>query len=93
MLLCNEKKDYTVFEFTEGKKWTEKQRLASIEYFKKHPKRKVYKYTQKGELVAEFSSCQEAAIDAGVHKNTIYQKLHSLVKYQNLFLRIFYIFY
>ena len=24
MLLCNEKKDYTVFEFTEGKKWTER---------------------------------------------------------------------
>ena len=24
MLLCNEKKDYTVFEFTEGKKWIER---------------------------------------------------------------------
>lgn len=65
-----------ISEAKKGKKWTEKQRLASIEYFKKHPKRKVYKYTQKGELVAEFSSCQEAAIDAGVHKNTMYQKLY-----------------
>lgn len=24
MLLCNERKDYTLFEFTEGKKWTER---------------------------------------------------------------------
>lgn len=26
MLLCNERKDYTVFEFTEGRKWTERCR-------------------------------------------------------------------
>lgn len=24
MLLCNEKRDYTIFEFTEGRKWTER---------------------------------------------------------------------
>lgn len=24
MLLCNERKDYTLFEFTEGRKWTER---------------------------------------------------------------------
>lgn len=24
MLLCNERKDYTIFEFTEGRKWTER---------------------------------------------------------------------
>ena len=32
-----------ISEAKKGKKWTEKQRLASIEYFKEHPKRKVYK--------------------------------------------------
>lgn len=59
-----------------GKKWTEKQRLASIEYFKKHPNKKVYKYTRDGKLIEEFPSCKEAAQDAGVGKSAMYQRLY-----------------
>ena len=49
-----------------GKKWTERQRLASIEYFKKNPGKKVYKYDLDGNLIQTFPSCKEACKDAGV---------------------------
>lgn len=49
-----------------GRKWTEKQRLASIEYFKKNPGKKVYKYDLQGNLIQTFPSCKEAYLDTDV---------------------------
>lgn len=49
-----------------GRKWTERQRLASIEYFKKNPGKKVYKYDLEGNLLQTFPSCKEACKDAGI---------------------------
>lgn len=49
-----------------GKKWSERQRLASIEYFKKNPGKKVYKYDLDGNLLRVFPSCKEACKDTNV---------------------------
>lgn len=51
-----------------GRKWTERQRLASIEYYKKNPGRTIYKYDLKGNLVSTFKGLQAAANDAGISK-------------------------
>ena len=53
-----------------GKKWTERQRLASLEYFKKNPGKKVYKYDLQGNLIKVFPNCKEASIDAGIKYKT-----------------------
>lgn len=53
-----------------GKKWTERQRLASLEYFAKFPGKPVNKYDKKGNLVAQFKSCKEACLDAGITYKT-----------------------
>lgn len=49
-----------------GKKWSERQRLASIEYFEKFPGKKVYKYDRKGNFIQEFRCAKDAYTDAGV---------------------------
>ena len=49
-----------------GRKWTERQRLASIEYFEKNPGKTVYKYNLQGNLIQTFPSCKEACKDVGI---------------------------
>lgn len=49
-----------------GRKWTERQRLASIEYFEKNPGKKIYKYDKQGNLIQEFKCAKEAYVETGV---------------------------
>lgn len=55
-----------ISEVKRGKKWTERQRLASIEYFAKHPGKAVYKYSKDGKFLGKFINCKEACKDAGI---------------------------
>lgn len=59
-----------ISDIKKGKIWTERQRLASIEYFKKNPGKKVFKYDLQGNLVDSFVSCKEACKDARVTYKT-----------------------
>lgn len=49
-----------------GKKWTERQRMASLEYFKRVGRKKVNKFDSEGNIVEVFKSYEEAAADAGI---------------------------
>ena len=49
-----------------GKKWSERQRLASIEYFDKFPGKTVYKYDLDGNLLETFRCSKEAYKDTNV---------------------------
>lgn len=53
-----------------GRKWSERQRLASIEHFEKNPGKKVYKYDLQGNLLQVFPSCKIACKDSGVTYKT-----------------------
>lgn len=55
-----------ISEVKRGRKWTERQRLASIEYFAKHPGKAVYKYSKDGKFLEKFINCKEACKDAGI---------------------------
>ena len=54
-----------------GKRWTERQRLASLEYFARVGRKKVNKYNSEGELVEVFNSYEEAAKDANITPKTM----------------------
>lgn len=49
-----------------GRRWSERQRLASIEYFKKYPGKAVFKYDLSGNLICKFNSCKDAYKDTNV---------------------------
>ena len=54
-----------------GKRWTERQRLASIEYFERVGRKKVNKYDLNGTLVEVFQDYEKAALDAGITSKTM----------------------
>lgn len=55
-----------ISDIKKGRKWTERQRLASIEYFEKYPGKPVYKYNRQGTLVKVFKCAKEAYIETGI---------------------------
>lgn len=62
-------------EAKRGKKWSERRRLAAIEYFEHFQGRTVYKYDEKGNLVFTFNTVGAAARDAGVSPETLRSRL------------------
>lgn len=54
-----------------GKTWTERQRLASIEYVQRVGRKKVNKYNLNGELIYVFDDYEKAAQDVGVSPKTM----------------------
>lgn len=60
-----------------GKKWSERRRIAAIEYFEHYQGRTVYKYDKQGNLVETFSSVGKAARDAGLSVETLRSRLRT----------------
>ena len=58
-----------------GKKWSERRRVAAIEYFKHYQGRTVYKYDKDGNLLKVFNSVGSAARDAKVSPETLRSRL------------------
>ena len=55
-----------ISEAKRNKRWSERQRLASLEYFARVGRKKVNKYNSNGELIKVFDNYEEAAKDANV---------------------------
>lgn len=58
-----------------GKKWSERRRVAALEYFEHYQGRTVYKYDKKGNLLETFSNVSKAARDAGLSVETLRSRL------------------
>lgn len=62
-------------EAKKGKKWSERRRLASLEYFEHFQGRTVYKYDKEGKLIEVFKTVAGAARDAKVSVETLRSRL------------------
>lgn len=60
-----------------GKKWSERRRVAHLEYVEHHQGRTVYKYDKKGTLLATFNNVSKAAGDANLPIETLRTRLKS----------------
>lgn len=58
-----------------GKKWSERRRVAALEYFEHYQGRTVYKYNKQGLLVETFKTAAAAARDAGLSVETLRSRL------------------
>lgn len=58
-----------------GKKWSERRRVAAIEYFEHFQGRTVYKYDKQGNLVETFKTVASAARDARISVETLRSRL------------------
>lgn len=58
-----------------GKKWSERRRIAAIEYFEHYQGRTVYKYDKQGNLIQTFNTVGSAARDAKVSPETLRSRL------------------
>lgn len=66
-------------ETKRGKKWSERRRVAHLEYVEHHVGRIVYKYDKDGNLLDIFKNVSLAARDAGVPTETLRTYLHKYV--------------
>ena len=58
-----------------GKKWSERRRVAALEYFNYYQGRLVYKYDKEGNLIQTFNTVASAARDAGLSVETLRSRL------------------
>ena len=64
-----------------GKKWSERRRIAAIEYYEHFQGRTVYKYNKEGTLISTFNTVGAAARDAGVSPETLRSRLKNNKKH------------
>lgn len=64
-----------------GKKWSERRRVAALEYFEHFQGRTVYKYDKEGKLIFTFNTVGAAARDAGVSPETLRSRLKNNKKH------------
>lgn len=60
-----------------GKKWSERRRVAALEYFEHFQGRTVYKYNKSGTLLHTFKTVASAARDAGLSVETLRSRLRN----------------